>query len=377
AVKSGHTWNHSHADANSFIIFHKGVNIIKEAGNCWYPNPEYKDYFFQSPAHNVVLFNGEGQSTDQQYHGSMLDGQLSNLLDAGNIKYILANGTGPVANNFVRNFRSFLWMDNVIYIMDDLKTYKTGKFEWLWHPEGEVKKNGYDLNVTNGNSAVAVRPVYPEWLAPSAFGHDYPDNMYVKEIKAPVESDLKKTETYYSFAYPNEVNSIKGLTAVILKDSANELNLPKMEKIDGKNWIGLRVRNKGKVTDIIINQLADTKIMHSNSWIWAEGWETDAYLMAVSYPENGKPENASEIFVAYGSALRRNNQPYVSSLSKLFAIMKRENGKVEINLQGQPLMNASFYSETKPSALFLNGEKSEVNYENKQLKIRIDNRNIK
>jgi hypothetical protein len=31
AVKSGHTWNHSHADANSFILFHKGVDIIKDA----------------------------------------------------------------------------------------------------------------------------------------------------------------------------------------------------------------------------------------------------------------------------------------------------------------------------------------------------------
>ena len=48
AVKSGHTWNHSHADANSFILFHKGVDIIKDAGNCWYPKPEYRNYFFQS-----------------------------------------------------------------------------------------------------------------------------------------------------------------------------------------------------------------------------------------------------------------------------------------------------------------------------------------
>lgn len=31
AVKSGMTWNHSHADANSFIIFHKGTDIIKDA----------------------------------------------------------------------------------------------------------------------------------------------------------------------------------------------------------------------------------------------------------------------------------------------------------------------------------------------------------
>ncbi len=49
AVKSGHTWNHSHADANSFIVFHKGVDIIKDGGNCWYPNPAYRNYFFSKP----------------------------------------------------------------------------------------------------------------------------------------------------------------------------------------------------------------------------------------------------------------------------------------------------------------------------------------
>ncbi|MDE5839766.1 MAG: heparinase II/III-family protein, partial [Muribaculaceae bacterium] len=58
AVKSGMTWNHSHADANSLILFHKGVDIIKDAGNCSYGKPEYRNYFFQSDAHNVVKFNG-------------------------------------------------------------------------------------------------------------------------------------------------------------------------------------------------------------------------------------------------------------------------------------------------------------------------------
>ena len=87
AVKSGHTWNHSHADANSFILYHKGFDIIKDAGNCWYPNPQYRNYFFQSEAHNVVMFNGKGQSREQQYNGSSLRGYLYNLMDAGNIKY--------------------------------------------------------------------------------------------------------------------------------------------------------------------------------------------------------------------------------------------------------------------------------------------------
>ena len=374
AVKSGHTWNHSHADANSFIIFHNGVDIIKEAGNCFYPFPEYKDYFFQSRAHNVVLFNGEGQPTEQQYHGSMLDGHLSDLLDGGNIKYILANGTGPVAKNFIRNFRNFLWIDNVIYIMDDLKTYNTGKFEWLWHPSGEVKKNGFDLNVREGKSAVAIRPLYPECLAPSNFLHDYPDNMYVEEIQAPDEKDLKKKESYYSFHYPNELNSVKGLTAIILKDSANDKNLPQIEKIDGKNWMGIRVHNKGKVTDIIINQLADGKIMHSNSWIWAEGWETDAYMFAVSYPEGGKPENTSEVFVAYGSALRRGDVSYFASLSKASFISKNNGNRTELYISGQPLINVTLYSLIKPRQLTVNGKKADVSYQEKQLTIKIDNR---
>ena len=83
AVKSGQTWNHSHADANSCILFYKGVDILKDAGNCWYPNPAYRNYFFQSQAHNVVLFNGEGQSCEQQYQGSYLRGSLHYLMETG------------------------------------------------------------------------------------------------------------------------------------------------------------------------------------------------------------------------------------------------------------------------------------------------------
>lgn len=373
AVKSGHTWNHSHADANSFQLYHKGDKILKDAGNCSYPNPEYQAYFFQSQAHNVVLFNGEGQPTNQQYEGSMLDGTLTNLMDAGTIKYVLANGTGPYAKNFIRNFRNFLWMDNVIYVIDDLNTYTSGRFEWLWHPEGQVKKNGIDLNITNNNASVVVRPIYPEYLVPSGFGHDYPTFLKLKELQGPTE-DLKGSENYYSFQYPVETNRIKAMSAIILKDSVNETNLPKIERIDGKDWIGVRVRNKGVVTDIIINQLADGRLMHSNSWINAEGWETDAYLLAVQYPENGKPEQADNVFIGYGSALRRSGVSYFGSLSKLFVVRKNMGNKVELLVEGQPLINATFYAPAKPTEVCLNGQKSMVNYENKQLTVKIDTR---
>lgn len=346
AVKSGQTWNHSHADANSLILFHKGVDIICDGGNCYYPNPEYRNYFFQSQAHNVVLFNGQGQSREQQYHGSPLRGYLHYLMDAGNIKYVLADGTGPLSDNFSRNFRHFLWIDNVIYVIDDLKTHKNGHFEWLWHPGGTVKKDGGDLNITNGQSSVIIRPLYPRALANSDFVHDYPDDLYWEVNKAPTEN-LKGETTYYSLHLPAEIDRVKGLTAIILKNSPQDNDLPQMEKREGKDWIGLRVHNKGIVTDLYINQLADGRLMHSNSWINADGWVTDAYMMAVSYKEGTSPNKSKTLFICYGSALRYGDISYFSSLSKLNVIQREGNDKLLLWMNGQPQMYATFRTDKK------------------------------
>lgn len=331
AVKSGATWNHSHADANSLILFHKGVDIIKDAGNCSYGKPEYREYFFQSPAHNVVLFNGEGQKRYQQYHGTMLPGNVSNLLDGGNIKYVMADGTGPMSHAFDRNFRHYLWIDDVIYVMDDIHAHEPGHFEWLWHPGGEAKKNGYDLEIVNGESAVAIRPIYPAPLAPSAYVHDYPENLYW-EVKRGPKEDLSGEEEYYSFHLPGDTDRVKGVTAIMLKESPEDKNLPTIERREGKDWIGLRVKKDGKVTDLYINQLADGRLMHMNSWIDADGWETDAYMLAVTYPENGDATNPDELFIGHGSSLKRGDDVRFSSLSKLNVIQKGE----EVKVTGQP-----------------------------------------
>lgn len=354
AMKSGHTWNHSHADANSFILFHKGVDIIKDGGNCWYPKPEYRNYFFQSQAHNVVLFNSKGQPREQQYHGSLLNGNMSNLLAGERIKYVLANGTGPYSSLFSRNLRHFLWIDNVIYVIDDLKTHEIGHFEWLWHTNGITKKNGIDMNVTNGNAAITIRPLYPQTLAKSDFVHDYPDDLYWEEIEAP-EEGLQKKETYYSFHLPAKTDRIKSLTAIIMKDNPDDMNLPTMERREGSNWIGLRISSKGKVTDLYINQLADGKLMHSNSWIYPDGWSTDAYMFAVTYDEGSDPAQSKDIFICYGSSLRRGSKSYFSSLSKLFVIFDSSNGGNALQASGQPKMRFT-----------LNGRKININKKEKQ-----------
>ena len=368
AVKSGMTWNHSHADANSLILFHKGVDIIKDAGNCSYGRPEYRNYFFQSDAHNVVKFNGHGQSTHQQYHGTMLPGSMSGLLDGGHIKYVMADGTGPMSQWLIRNFRHFLWIDNVIYVVDDLLSHEPGRFQWLWHPGGNAVKRGFNLEITNGESAAVIRPIYPRRLAYSNFVHDYPEDLYWEIHEAPTE-DLQSTETYWSFHLPKVTDRVKALTAIILKDSVGQKELPQIESREGKDWIGLRVTDRDKVTDIYINQLADGRLMHLNSWIEADGWSTDAYMLAVSYPKGADPADAHEIFICHGSALRHDGDTRFASLAKLSVISRTEGGKLYVDATGQPRM--VFSLKASPKSLIVNGVNAKADHQDGLLKIHI------
>ena len=163
---------------------------------------------------------------------------------------------------------------------------------------------------------------------------------------------------------------MKGVTAIILKDDPKQKkeDLPVIERREGSNWIGLRIHDNGKVTDLYINQLADGRLMHLNSWIDADGWTTDAYMLAVSYPEGGDPKNISEMFVGHGSSVRSGNDVYFSSLSKLNAIAHSDKDSLKIEVTGQPRVNLSV--KGNPKTLVVNGKDTTPRVENGMVNIK-------
>jgi hypothetical protein len=334
AVKSGHTWNHNHADANSFQLFHRGSQILKDCGNCTYGKEAYRQYFFQSEAHNVIKLNGEGQSPYQQYHGSMLDGHLSHMMVNGAMRYVMGDATGPMSDKVSRWFRHWLWLDNIIYLVDDIHAHQPSEIEWLWHYNGTAKRSHGRLDIADGQAAVSVIPLYPQTMALSDYLHDYPDQMYWDVRRAPKE-DLKTEEEYYALRLPGKSEYVKGVTAIVLKDGPDDLDLPEIERREGKDWIGLRVKHHGQITDLYINQLADGRLMHSNSWITCDGWTTDAYMLAVSYPEGKSSAETHSMFVGYGSSVRRDSEAWLSSLSKLFVMADFQKGTSGVVIDGQ------------------------------------------
>ena len=118
------------------------------------------------------------------------------------------------------------------------------------------------------------------------------------------------------------------LTAITLEEGKDS---PRFELRNGKDWKGVRIINNGIITDIYINSLANGSLMHSNSWIEADGWTTDAYMFAVRYPEGKSSLEDAQLITIYGSAIRNSGSEIYSNLVKQSFIGTISDKKLEIS----------------------------------------------
>ena len=377
-VKSGFTWNHAHADAGSFVLYHGGKYLLIDGGDCSYGLPEYSSYFVRSEAHNILTFNGKAQDPQDQYYAVKNGGKLYNLIDGGNLKYIMADATAPTSRYFLRNYRHILWIGDVILLLDDIKTYEAGKFEFLLHFQDNMVKKGPDLEITSDSAAILFRPLYPETL-PTGYPHDFPEKMKLMEYQGIKDHDVKTKIPYYGISSPENSRQNKFLNAIILLNKKNKAvetftgssganaaagraNIPIIEKIAGENWQGVRIKQNGQITDVYLNLLADGRLMHRNANNIINGWETDAYLTVITYKEGTDSDNLASFFVSNGSYLKKNDKVFLSTLSKIFTQVTYENDTINMQLDGQPLMRVTIRATKKPAKLMVNGRDTPPQY---------------
>lgn len=379
AVKSGFSWNHAHADAGSYILFHKGKNLIIDSGNASYLNSLYTEYYCQSEAHNVIFFNGEAQNRNDPYFGVVNPGSLHNMIEGEDFKYLLANATGPYSQILARNYRNFIWVGDVILVIDDLLAHEPGQFEWLMHYNGESElKGGIDLSIKEGDAKVLVRPLYPETFPPGGERpHDFPEHMRLTEKIGYEDHHPEIEKPYWSISHFEESTRTKFISAIILETEVNKSNLPIIERFDGKNFLGVSITQNGETTQVYFNLLADGRLKHRNSAITMNGWETDAYITVLKFKENvdtSKHENIKEIFIGHGSYLRRDEQVLMHALSKYIALVEDFAINPSVVFQGQDNANFSLYVSKESTSIKLNkvNKKGAYNASKKiiQLKIR-------
>ena len=330
AIRSGFTWNHNHADAGSFILFDGGQPLLIDSGNSSYAAPEYDTYYRQGVAHNVVTFDGKAEPEEDTYLGSQISGRIPLVLDAGSIRYVMADATGPTSATFQRNFRHVLWIDDVILIIDDVKARAPGQFEWLVHPAGETKVSEGSLHVTNGAAAVDVRPLFPQSLPAAGLSTDYPELMHLVQKEGYEDHDPKTRTTYYAFAPAEKTERAKFITALVLNKARADTRI---ERLDVKAGMGVRIVSNGKATDVYLNLKADGSIRHRDAIATLGGWDTDAYALVVSRTDANASPN--RYFIADGSYLRRDGKLLFDSLSKRFVVADLTRSRTDLWAAGQ------------------------------------------
>lgn len=370
-VRAGFTWNHSHADTGSFILHHAGRNLLIDSGNCSYPRPEYDSYYRQSVAHNVVTFNGQAENVEDTYTGSKFPGSLSHLIDTDDLRYLLADATGPTSRWFSRNYRHFVWVGDVILVIDDVESFEPGQFEFLLHADGKVERRGLDLNIAQDEARIMVRPLFPETFPDAGLPTDYPEKIRLIERTGLKDHEPDTKVTYYALAPTELSRRTKFITAITLVTAANKDRLPQLERLPSTDAIGVRIRQGNQVVDLYLNLRADGRIRHRNANNTIAGFETDAYLLAfTSTGEPGGPANSvptedrlKRVFVADGSYLRREGRVWLDSLSKVFTTWSWRGSELDVVLQGQPITHLRLGATASPTALSVNGEKRAVRYD--------------
>jgi hypothetical protein len=312
----------------------------------------------------VVLFNGRAENPEDTYFGSKFHGTVSHLLDAGDLRYVLADATGPTCDTFIRNFRSFLWVGDIILILDDLKTFEPGQFEWLLHYDGEGKRSGKDFTVTQDDVSVIVRPLFPMPFPDAGLPTDYPECMRLEERMGLIGKDTRTKVPYAAFLPTELMRRTKFITAIIPIQEGN-WEPPKIERLQTVDMIGLRITQHDEVTELWMNLLADGRVRHRNANLIYNSWETDAYLTVLTWPEGADrndTDTAKRLMVINGSYLRRDGKLVLDSLSKVYLCATKDPYKLEVQLQGQPVINALLRAPRNPGQVYLNGQSVEPTY---------------
>jgi len=354
AIKSGYAWNHAHPDAGSFLLFHNGKPLLIDSGNCSYSRPEYSSYYRQSHAHNVILTDGRAGHPEDcagPDRGTVTPGSVRHLLDLGDLKYVLADATGPTSWKFSRNYRHFVWIDGVILIFDDVRTHEPGKLEWLLHYDGKADVSGAEIHVSAGDrAAVTVKMLYPTQAA-------------VTEKPGMKDHDPDSQVPYLAWSPPQPMREAKLITALL--PSRDDGSLPHVELLEADSAVGVRITDKDRVSEVYLNLMADGRRMHRNSCSVIDGWETDAAVFGVTRRrgDGNDPNSARRYLVACGSYLRKNGTVVLDCLSKVYTAFTEEGPDRSVQLSGQPLINLRLHADRRPETMTLNNRKVPVRYD--------------
>ena len=298
AVKSGFCWNHSHNDAGSFLLWHKGSPFFVDEGTCSYESPFYHAYYCQDAAHSVLrLVRGGGRRDEELYRGTKFPGRISGNYAGRDFVWFQADAAGPMAHLVSRLYRNFLWFENrMLLIVDDVFCHAPDRVEFTLHFDGTYRASGNGAEFANGESRARFLSHFPETTLSERVAHpDHGENL----DKPSLVFTTRDEERTHLLIHTLELDPEEHPASFV--------------RLTGENAEGLRITRGGIEREIWFNRQADGHVMHDNSNNVIAGFDTDAYLLLITRDLREKTER---VFAVSASFLRRGGRTYATGFTK-------------------------------------------------------------
>lgn len=166
-LKSGRSVaNHSHLDANSFVVSARGQRLLIDEGLWEYTITDYWDtsgprFDFDSNAtigHNTLLVDGQGQ-----LHGPGFGGKITAFDPGPQIYVAAADAAAAYGGRLDRYVRTIAFVKpETLLVFDQVKADQPRYFEWLFHFAGEVGGDETLTTFSQNGVTLSLMRVLPE-----------------------------------------------------------------------------------------------------------------------------------------------------------------------------------------------------------------------
>jgi hypothetical protein len=155
------SFNHSHADQNSFVIRSAGERLAIDSGYYDdYDSPHWNKWYKQTRAHNAITFdNGNGQKIFEQ-SGNPGSGRIVQFEQYPGFDLVTGDASTAYGAKVQRATRTLVYLrPDQVLVYDRLRSSGARRWEWNLHTlrEMDVGADRRSLRVDSGRKSLCVR----------------------------------------------------------------------------------------------------------------------------------------------------------------------------------------------------------------------------
>ncbi|HEY4373056.1 MAG TPA: heparinase II/III family protein [Burkholderiales bacterium] len=172
------SFNHGHADQNSFVI-HAGGEALTGASGVfdWYASPHWRQWYAQTRAANAITYDGgQGQMLGPRGDGLLqASGRIVDFYTDAQADVVVGDAAAAYGPGFSRATRALVYLrPHTVVVFDDIETGTAHQWEWNLHTEKSMSQGADGTIAIKGAAASLCARTFAPAGSSTAASSGYP-----------------------------------------------------------------------------------------------------------------------------------------------------------------------------------------------------------